>query len=622
MKLRFLLLFSFLCILGFSQEKPSLKKMKAAHKLESEVVQLEGIRELKAKKWTAERAEIKKADFHRTAPLSQVNETVRVDFNSDRMLNATKHPAKSSFKIAKQTERNSSPFESVKGKRELTSKRDMFSKTYDNGDGSYTALIGAGPIHYERNGQFLDIDHGITVNFDHSYPYVNASNLFQSYFGRSPSTGIKNKTEEGELREFLNTKMYWEVNGQPHGILTAADVPVQTEDNKAYYRNIYGSIDAEFTVLSGKRELNYIIPNKEALGDIPQTAEYLVFSEDVLLPPGWTHQLTAEGIVIKNALGQNVYLYSNPISRDAEFKLEKGKNTLYETRLIGNTLTVLTKVKTDWLLSNERVYPVKVDPTVSVTPNNTNRHSISVYDDGDENETVGYFGVVVGYSLQYHIRFNTSTIPASSTINSATGYLNIYGHGGDYWLGASPYEAFVFKNSSDPVTTSGTTLFNSATNVLSFRSPDLGWGWGWHDTVLTNQGITYLQTNYSSGAVSFATCPDGNYEFIDFFAAEDHTTGTLRPYIEIDYTPPAGSCVPPSNPDVDTITHNSARLTWTAASPAPANGYDIYWNSTGTAPAPATTPNVTGHTGTNYTASLTPNTVYHFWIRSRCSGIN
>src|SRR5690554_2618373 len=54
-----------------------------------------------------------------------------------------------------------SPFDAVKGKKEDLSKRDEFSKHYINEDGSYTALIGAGSIHYEKDGQFLDIDHTI-----------------------------------------------------------------------------------------------------------------------------------------------------------------------------------------------------------------------------------------------------------------------------------------------------------------------------------------------------------------------------------------------------------------------------------------------------------------------------
>lgn len=48
-------------------------------------------------------------------------------------------------------ELNQSPFDAVKGKKEDESKRDAYSRHYINDDGSYTAIIGAGPINsYKR----------------------------------------------------------------------------------------------------------------------------------------------------------------------------------------------------------------------------------------------------------------------------------------------------------------------------------------------------------------------------------------------------------------------------------------------------------------------------------------
>src|SRR5690606_19296822 len=110
------------------------------------------------------------------------------------------------------------------------------------------------------------------------------------------------------------------------------------------------------------------------------------------LPFGWTHEVTDKGIVIKNALGQSVYLYSNPVSKESSLQLEKGRNTVYETQLIGNTLNVLTKVKTEWLLNNERIFPIKVDPTVSVVPDYGNWWTGYSYQDDDDYEGDIYMG--------------------------------------------------------------------------------------------------------------------------------------------------------------------------------------------------------------------------------------
>src|SRR5690554_6308672 len=277
-----------------------------------------------------------------------------------------------------------SPFDAVKGKKEVVSKRDLFSKHYINKDGSYTALIGAGPIHYEKAGQFLDIDHAIITETDPSgtYSYANKTNLFESYFGATSNKGVKNKTPEGEIREFLNTTMYWEVNGQATNTISSADVPVSIDNDKAYYHQLFGNISAEFITLTGKRKLNYVISSAQDLGSIPAGAEYLVFTEDVELPNNWTHSVTEQGVYVISATGEEVYLYENPSSTDASDELTTEVNTICETEVNGNVLTIKTKVKTGWLLDVEREFPVKVDPTVNVYPNNASWWTGEAWSDG------------------------------------------------------------------------------------------------------------------------------------------------------------------------------------------------------------------------------------------------
>ncbi|MGB6093281.1 MAG: hypothetical protein WBF83_05940 [Moheibacter sp.] len=439
---------------------------------------------------------------------------------------------------------NQTPYDGLKNKREDVSKRDLYSKTYVNADGSYTALIGAGPIHYEKNGQFLDIDHKITQNFDQTYPFVNATNLFQSYFGATSHTGLKNKTADGELREFLNTKMYWEVNGQPYGLINSANTPIQIEGDKAYYRNIYGDIDVEFTMLTAKRELNYIIPNKAALGNIPENAQYLVFSEDVEMPFGWTYQVTENGILIKNGLGQNVYLYSNPVSKDSSSEFQTDENTVYETRLIGNTLTVLTKVKTEWLLSSERVFPVKVDPTANAVANGGR----SVYDDGIE-ETLGYFGRVSGHWLNYHIKFNTSAIPSGSTISAVTGYFYLWGTAGTRHNNST----WTWFDSADPTTTSGLPLYNSA-NTAQAASVATNQTAGWKNGTFTANGRTYVKNGIDNlGYVAAAITPTGTWNNNQYYAARTHNDND-KPYLSITYT--VTNCTgTPSGGSVEAYSH-------------------------------------------------------------------
>jgi hypothetical protein len=69
-----------------------------------------------------------------------------------------------------------------------------------------------------------------------------------------------------------------------------------------------------------------------------------------------------------------------------------------------------------------------------------------------------------------------------------------------------------------------------------------------------------------------------------------------------------------------TLAYNSAVVNWTAPATAPANGYDVYYSTTNTAPTATTTPTLSGLTAATTTLSnLTPSTTYYFWVRSNCS---
>ncbi|MGK6344331.1 T9SS type A sorting domain-containing protein [Chryseobacterium sp. DT-3] len=79
-------------------------------------------------------------------------------------------------------------------------------------------------------------------------------------------------------------------------------------------------------------------------------------------------------------------------------------------------------------------------------------------------------------------------------------------------------------------------------------------------------------------------------------------------------------CVAPTLQPVGTLTSNSAQVSWTIPASVQAVSYDIYYSTSNTAPTAATVPNHPGVTGTSFTIpSLSPSTVYYYWVRSNCS---
>ncbi|MDQ0783043.1 T9SS type A sorting domain-containing protein [Chryseobacterium sp. W4I1] len=79
-------------------------------------------------------------------------------------------------------------------------------------------------------------------------------------------------------------------------------------------------------------------------------------------------------------------------------------------------------------------------------------------------------------------------------------------------------------------------------------------------------------------------------------------------------------CVAPTLQPVGTLTSNSAQVLWTIPGSVQAVSYDIYYSTTNTAPTSATAPSHPGVTGNTFTIpSLSPSTVYYYWVRSNCS---
>ncbi|WP_394759056.1 GEVED domain-containing protein [Flavobacterium sp.] len=95
--------------------------------------------------------------------------------------------------------------------------------------------------------------------------------------------------------------------------------------------------------------------------------------------------------------------------------------------------------------------------------------------------------------------------------------------------------------------------------------------------------------------------------------AEDYKITCLGPL------PCAGN---PSAVTVNVTSQTTATVTWTAAVPVPANGYQYYLSTTNTSPVAATIP--TGATGAGIVTinltGLTSATTYYIWVRSNCGG--
>lgn len=509
------------------------------------------------------------------------------------------------------------PFGEQNIAKELVEKRDAYAKHFANDDGSISAHIASGPIHYKEKNEWKTIFHTITPTAN---GFENIHNSHKTYYPASATESLTTVLENGEvLRDMINMNMYFSVNGEKVHLKTIQDNKGRADFNQLTYPNAYGNgIDLQLTHETTKRKMDYVIHNREAIGDIPNNASHLVFEETIELPIGWNAELKDNIIYIKDGKGEIQVLYEKPFLEDSpnfdklpkENITEKDSKDLksedirkinlrdegeYSIKQNGNLLTIQTAVTIDWITSEERQFPVKVDPTVNVKPNNTTNWIRSVYDDGDARADA-YFGRLSGYFLQSYIKFNTSSIPTSSIVNSVTGYINIIGAWGA-WNGQ-----WQFANSIDPTVNSGLTLYNSAnlgySQIGSFNSFGLK-----SSTFYNPEGNAYVQSGVANGFVFAAVVPSGSYNPSVYYQFSNQFQ-TEKPYLRITYTASSACSGTPTGGTASITpssgTHGSSFTASVSGSTA-ATGITYQWESAPSSTGPWTA--ITSATLATYVAN-------------------
>ncbi|MDR3023301.1 GEVED domain-containing protein [Chryseobacterium sp.] len=146
-----------------------------------------------------------------------------------------------------------------------------------------------------------------------------------------------------------------------------------------------------------------------------------------------------------------------------------------------------------------------------------------------------------------------------------------------------------------------------------------------YGTSATGAGMTNTLADHSNIVTSTATSAFVNFTptatgvyYFGFQAYSDANMNQLYvDDINIDVAP---ACSEPNALVMSNITAAGATVSWTAATPVPASGYDIYYSTTNTAPTATTTPNFTGVTATTYDIpGLAASTAYYVWVRSVCT---
>ena len=224
---------------------------------------------------------------------------------------------------------------------------------------------------------------------------------------------------------------------------------------------------------------------------------------------------------------------------------------------------------------------------------------------------------------------STSTSASYFIENFSTtgGFSNITNNGSGY--SATGYGDFTAQivSQANSGTVNFLTDFNGTFNTFGFNI------WvDWNNDMDFNDAgeLVYASGAFVTGASGSFTVPAtasiGNHRMrirADYLSTNPNACGNISSGETEDYTFTVSPPLPCSgNPSVITVTLTSqttSTVSWTAASPAPANGYQYYLFTSSTFPTSVTGSTAAGITTVNLTG-LTPLTTYYVWVRSNCGG--
>jgi len=245
--------------------------------------------------------------------------------------------------------------------------------------------------------------------------------------------------------------------------------------------------------------------------------------------------------------------------------------------------------------------------------------------------------VCVATTAPYSQNFDTTPTGSSTVTNAPTcwSYVETTGSAGyGYVYATSPNSTpncYYLYNAGDTtgnvmLVSPQTTNLTNGTKQVRFMAKAGGSGYTMQVGTLTDPAnpasFTVIGSSIAlttSWAQYVVAIPAGTDQYL---ALKHGLGGSSRSvYLDDIFVENIPTCFAPTAITMSNITASSATVSWTAATPAPVQGYDIYYSASSTAPAPTATPNQTGvMTLTTPISPLSPLTKYYVWVRSHCTG--
>ncbi len=244
---------------------------------------------------------------------------------------------------------------------EVEEKRDEYTKVYKKSDGTYTAIKTLEPLHYLNDGVWEEINNSMTLDGN---LYTNLDNLFNVEFPESIDSNENLTVEKDGYELSFSVDNIEESSAVVENDIVVSDTNISVADeaisqtqSSVTYNDVAENTDLQYIVTPNSIKENIIVSNKESVKDT-----YTFTFE--------TNGLNAEklddgSVVFKDENSEIKFRIPRPVMTDANFAFSYDIDVV----LIQNaddTITLEYSPSKDWINSLERVYPITIDPAITV----------------------------------------------------------------------------------------------------------------------------------------------------------------------------------------------------------------------------------------------------------------
>ena len=312
---------------------------------------------------------------------------------------------------------------------ELKGMRDQMTKAYITEDGSIAQLIANEPINYlQDDGVWDEIDLNVVATAN---GWEVTKNTYTAEFAAEVAGGVK-----VQVNQFVDP-IYTGINPTvvtidesgvaPMPLMIAPSTDGPTVGGNVIRYPIAEGYDLDYTVESTQLKQNLVIRERPVL---QPNAAWLGISEAVQLPLGYSLYIgdtligeeitqTQEALQIRHTETGEL-LAEFPVPMVVEEGAEAPYVATYFVQSYGSLIILTTAVDTDWLLSEDRVFPLAIDPTIKVLSNTGGYCYVYYADCYTSSYRYLYRNYATNYYLPWHkYNFNSNhAIPSGATVDS------------------------------------------------------------------------------------------------------------------------------------------------------------------------------------------------------------